>query len=194
MKAPRRGMPSPPRLEPSGSERSHEPQTRSVNSTEKATAGQRTAEGAESAATAKPGVSVKGMREAISAGTSDGALLRRGMPGEGAALVAMEEPSTVAAVGERAEKAAAAKCSPSRAAAAGWRGAARPQCSARGSSQGATPKYFSATAVTARVATNASSERGGRHCSDFALSCAGARWNVCWNGNDAGESAVWWTL
>lgn len=77
MKAPRRGVPSPPRLELSGSEPSHEPhQSRSVNSTEKATSRQRTTGPTATATAAKPGVFAERMRKGISAEASDGALLQ----------------------------------------------------------------------------------------------------------------------
>src|ERR1051326_6195584 len=112
MRAPRRGGRSPPRLEPSGSEPSHEPQSRSVNSTEKATPKQ----GATStiATAAKAGVVAERMWKAISAGTSDSALLQQGMPGESAAVVAMEKPAAVAAFGGRTEETTATKRPPSR--------------------------------------------------------------------------------
>jgi hypothetical protein len=43
-------------------------------------------------------VFVEGMRKEISADTSDGTLLQRGMPGEGEAVVTMEKPAAMAAV------------------------------------------------------------------------------------------------
>ena len=61
MKAPRRGVRSPPRLELSGSEPSHEPQqSRSLNSTEKATSRHRRTGSTASATSAKPGVFAEG--------------------------------------------------------------------------------------------------------------------------------------
>ena len=93
-------MPSPPRLELSGSEPSHEPQTRSVNPSEKATRTQRATAEAAKTTTAKPGVFVEGMRKELSADASDGALLQRRMPEEGKGVVAMEKPAAVPAVGE----------------------------------------------------------------------------------------------
>ena len=98
MKAPRRGVPSPPRLELSGSEPSHEPQSRSVKSSEKSTPRQQATEKTEIASAAKPRVFVEGMRKEFSANASDGTLLQRGMPAEGEAVVAMEKPATLAAV------------------------------------------------------------------------------------------------
>jgi hypothetical protein len=86
-------MPSP---ELSGSEPSPEPQSRSVNSAEKATPIQRATEQAAITPAAKPSVFVEGMRKEISADTSDGVLLQRGMPGEGQAVVTMEKPAAMA--------------------------------------------------------------------------------------------------
>jgi len=60
------------------------------------------------------------MRKEFSANASDGALLQRGMPAEGEAVVAMEKPATVAEVGERAEEAEATKRPSSRTAADSW--------------------------------------------------------------------------
>src|SRR5437867_2277498 len=114
MKAPRRGVRSPPRLELSGSEPSHEPQSRSVKRPKKSTPRQQATKSTPSAKTAKPAVFVKGMRKEFSAGASDGALLQRGMPGEGAAVVAMEKPASVAAIGEWSQETAATKHSSSR--------------------------------------------------------------------------------
>jgi len=118
MKAPRRGVPSPPRLELSGSEPSHEPQSRSIKSSEKSTPRQEAAEKAGAPA-AKPRVFVKGMRKKFSAGASDGALLQQGMPAEGEAVVRMEKPAAVAGIGERPQEAATTKRPSSRTAAAG---------------------------------------------------------------------------
>jgi len=49
------------------------------------------------------------MRKGVSARASDGALLQRGVSAESETVVAMEEPATMAAVGERAEEAEATK-------------------------------------------------------------------------------------
>ena len=98
MKAPRRGVRSPPRLELSGSEPSHEPQSRSLNSAEKATPLQRATEQAAITPAAKPSMSVEGMRKEISPEASDGALLQGGMSGEGQAVVTMEKPAALAAI------------------------------------------------------------------------------------------------
>jgi hypothetical protein len=76
MKAPRRGVQSPPRLELSGSKPSHEPQTRSDNSTEKATPRQSATGQSAVTAAAKAGVFAEGMWEAISTGATDDALLQ----------------------------------------------------------------------------------------------------------------------
>src|SRR5215510_3057455 len=73
MKAPRRGLPSPPRLELSGSEPSYEPQSRSINSSQKATPTQGAAEEAAITTAAKSGVFAEGMWKEISADASDGA-------------------------------------------------------------------------------------------------------------------------
>jgi len=43
-------------------------------------------------------VFIKGMRKPVSAKASDGALLQRGMPAEGEAVVAMEKPEALAPV------------------------------------------------------------------------------------------------
>src|SRR5262249_39310636 len=109
MKAPRRGRPSPPRLELSGSEPSHEPQSRSVKSSEKSTPRQQTSD-RSGATAAEPGVPIEGMRKEFSAKASDGEVLWRGMPSEGAAVVAMEKPAKLAAIGEWAPETAATKC------------------------------------------------------------------------------------
>jgi hypothetical protein len=142
MKAPRRGVRSPPRLELSGSEPSHEPQSRSVNSSKKATPQQTPTEEAANTAAAKPGVSVEGMREEIPTEASDGALLQRGMPTKGTGVVALEKPSTVAAVGEWSAKAATTKHPPSGTLATGWTCAITPETGARGSSQDTAANFF----------------------------------------------------
>ncbi len=116
MKAPRRGVPSPPRLELSGSEPSHEPQSRSVKSSEKSTPRQQTTETSRAAAT-KPRVFIEGVRKPFSTKASDDALLQRGMPAEGAAVVAMEKSATVAAIGEGPQETATTKRPSSRTAA-----------------------------------------------------------------------------
>lgn len=114
-------MRSPPRLELSGSEPSHEPQSRSNNSSEKSTPAEQARDKTAIAATAKPGVFTEGMRKELSAYASDGAVLQRGVPAEGQAVVAMEKSATVAAIGEGAKEAEAAKRASSRTAAACWR-------------------------------------------------------------------------
>lgn len=167
-------MRSPPRLELSGSKPSHEPQSRSVNSAEKATPTQRATEQAAITPAAKPSVFVERMRKEISADTSDGALLQRGMPGEGEVVVTMEKPAAVAAVCKRSQETARTKRSPSRTAATVWTCAVTPEGSARGSSQGAAAKHFLFTHVIVRVATNASNEHGGRRCNDSARMIADA--------------------
>src|SRR5437016_487075 len=93
MKVPRKGVRSPPRFELSGSEPSDEPQSRSVNSPEKATPTPRATEWAAITTAAKPRVVVEGMRKATSTDESDGALLRRGMPGGAEAVVKVITPS-----------------------------------------------------------------------------------------------------
>src|SRR5215469_18630177 len=98
MKAPRRGVPSPPRLELSGSEPSHEPQSRSFNPADKATPIPTATEQAATTTAAKPSVSVEGMRKEISTEASEGALLQRGLSGEGQAVVTMEKPAALAAI------------------------------------------------------------------------------------------------
>ncbi len=127
MKAPRRGVQSPPRLELSGSEHYHEPQqSRSINSTEKATSRHRTTTGATARArAAKPGVFAERMRKDISAEASDGALLQCGMSVPGEAVVAMEKPTEMAPFGERPEEKTATKHSPSRTVANDWTGTIR---------------------------------------------------------------------
>jgi hypothetical protein len=119
MKAPRRGVRSPPRLELSGSEPSHEPQSRSVKSSEKSTRRQQEKTKRSSASTAKPKVFVEGMRKEFSASASDGVLLQRGMPAEGEAVVAVEKPAAMAGNGERPQEAATTKRPSSRTAEAG---------------------------------------------------------------------------
>jgi hypothetical protein len=116
------------------------------------------------------------MWEAISAGASDGALLQQGMPGESAAVVAVEEPAAVAAFGERTEETTATKRPPSRTVALEWTCTITPENGARGSSQAESSKDFSATTpATGRVAMNASNERDGRRCNDSARMSVGAR-------------------
>src|SRR5215467_6494184 len=117
-KAPRRGVRSPPRLELSGSKPSHEPQSRSVKSSEKSTPRQRTTETSRAAAT-KPRVFIKGMRKEFSANASDGALLQRGMSAKGETVVSMEKPATVAGIGEGPQETATTKHPSSRTAEAG---------------------------------------------------------------------------
>src|SRR5215813_2184354 len=97
------------------------------------------------------------------------------MPAEGTAVVAMEKSAALEEVRERPEEATATERAPSRAAAAGWTCAIRSESGARGSSPSASFKDFLATPVTVPVAMNASNERGGRHCNDFARMSAGAR-------------------
>jgi hypothetical protein len=63
------------------------PQSRSVNSPEKATPTPTATEWAAITTAAKPRVFVEGMRKATSTDESDGALLRRGMPGGAEAVV-----------------------------------------------------------------------------------------------------------
>lgn len=174
MKAPRRGVPSPPRLELSGSEPSHEPQSRSVNTPEKATPTQRATSQAITTA-AKPSLFVEGMRKEVSADTSDGALLQPGMPAEGEGMVAVEEPAAVAAVGERPKATATTKRATARTAALGWTCANTAETGARGSSQDAARKIFSATRAIVLAVMNAFNERGGRQCSDSARMHAGER-------------------
>jgi len=141
-KAPRRGVRSPPRLELSGSEPSHEPQSRSNKPAKKSTPRQPATERTRRAEAAKPEVFVEGMRKEFSAGASNGALLQRGMPAEGAAMVAMEEPARVAANGERPQEKAEAKRPSSRTAATGWTCIIRGKPVARGSSQGRHSQIF----------------------------------------------------
>ena len=191
MKAPRRGLPSPPRLELSGSEPSHEPRSRSVNSAKKSTPRQQASRKRAIAATAKPRVFVEGMREQVSANASDGALLQREMPAEGEAVVAMEKPAAVAAIGKRSQDTAATEYPSSRTAATVWTCTVTPERGARGSSQGASAKtFFLATRVTVRAAINASNEHGGRRCNDSARMVAGARWNAYWSAKGDGGNAV----
>src|SRR5438128_12598054 len=59
------------------------------------------------------------MRKDVSANASDGALLQPGVRAESGTVVAMEEPATVAAIGERAEEPEATRSPSSRTAAAG---------------------------------------------------------------------------
>ena len=167
MKAPRRGLASPPRVELSGSAPSHEPQTRSVNPSEKATRTQRATAEAAKTTTAKPEVFVEGMQKELSADASDGALLQRRMPEEGG-VVTMEKPAAVAAVGEGSQEAAATKHSPTRTAATGGTCALTAERAARGSSQGASTKLFLGTPAIVPAAMNAFNERGDRHYSDSA--------------------------
>src|SRR2546429_8820999 len=87
MTVPRKGVRTPLRFELSGSEPSDKPQLRSVNSPEKATPTPRATEWAAITTAAKPRVVVEGMRKATSTDESDGALLRRGMPGGAEAVV-----------------------------------------------------------------------------------------------------------
>jgi len=171
MKAPRRGMPSPPRLELSGSEPSHEPQPRSVNSTEKATPTQRTA----ITTATEPGVSVEGMRTEISPDACDGALLQPGMPAEGQRVVAMEKPRAVAAIRERSQEAAGTKRSPSKTAATGWTcGITAGKRRAWVITRRIQAKFFRTPAIV-QAATSVFSERGGHRCNDSAPMNAGAR-------------------
>jgi hypothetical protein len=175
MKAPRRGVRSPPRLELSGSEPSHEPQSRSVNSTEKATPTERASRQWAVATATKAGVFAERMWKAISAGTSDGPLLQQGLPGESEGVVAMEKPAKMAPFGERPEETTTPKHSPSRTVAINWTYTVTPKSGARGSSQKASAQKFLARPATGRVAMNASNERGGRRCNDSARMSAGAR-------------------
>jgi len=64
-------------------------------------------------------VFIEGMRKEFSANASDGALLQRGMPAEGEAVVAMEKPAAVAGIGERPQETARTKRPSSRTAEAG---------------------------------------------------------------------------
>lgn len=126
MKAPRRGVRSPPRLELSGSKPSHEPHpSRSVNWTEKATSWQRTTGPTATATAAKPGVFAERMRKDVSAEASEGALLQRRMSAQGEAVVAMEKPTAMAPFGERPEETTATKPSSSRTVAHDWTGTIR---------------------------------------------------------------------
>jgi hypothetical protein len=120
-------------------------------------------------------VFVEGLRQEISTGASDGALLQRGMPTEGKAVVAMEKQATMAAVRERPEEAAAAKRSSPRTAAAGWTCISTPESGARGSSQAGLSKDFLAIPATGRVAMSVSNGRGVRRYSDSVPMSAGVR-------------------
>jgi hypothetical protein len=115
------------------------------------------------------------MRKAISAEASDGALLQRRMPAEGAAVVAMEESPALAAVGEGAQEAGATKRSSPRTAAIGRTSGNAAESGARGSSQSASRKTFSATPVTVQAVMNAFNEPGAHHCSDSVRTTADGR-------------------
>jgi hypothetical protein len=172
-KAPRRGLASPPRLELSGSEPSHEPQPRSIKRSKKSTPRQRATEKTRSAQTAKPGVFVEGMRKEFSAGASHGAVLQPGVPGEGEAVVAMEEPAAVATIRERPKETTATKRSSSRTAAASWRCIIRPQRWRAWVITRRRGQIFFRIPAIAPAATRGFNEVGARRCSDSARMSAG---------------------
>lgn len=173
MKAPRRGVQSPPRLELSGSEPSHEPQqSRSVNSTKKATSGHRTT--GATATTAKPGVFAERMRKDISAEASDGALLQRGMSGQGEAVVAMEKPTALAPFRERPEETTATKHSPSRTVAKDGTGTNQTGKRYAWVITDRSVQNFSGPRATVQVVMKVSNQRGARPCSDSVRRNAGA--------------------
>jgi len=175
MKAPRRGVPSPPRLELSGSEPSHEPQPRSVKSSEKSTPRQQAAEKRRITAAATPKVFAEGLREEFSADASDGALLQPGVPAEGAAVVAMEKPATLAQSENGRKKRQQQSVRHRERLKRAERASSGLESGARGSSQAAAVKDFFRIRVIVPAATNASSEPGARHCSASARMTVAAR-------------------
>jgi hypothetical protein len=172
-KAPRRGLASPPRLELSGSEPSHEPQSRSVNRSKKSTRRQPATEKTRSAEAAKPGVFAEGMRKEFSAGASDGALLQPEVPQKGEAVVAVEEPAALAAIQERPQETAAAKRPASRTAAARWTCIIRPQrWRAWVITSRRAQKFFRIPAI-GQAAMRGFNEAGARRYNDSARMSAG---------------------
>jgi len=172
-KAPRRGVRSPPRLELSGSEPSHEPQSRSIKPSKKSTPRQQKREETRSAQAAKPGVLGEGMREEFSAGASDGALLQPGVPAEGEAVVAVEESAAVAAIQERPQETAAAKRPASRTAAASWTYIIRPQRWRAWVITSRREQNFFRIPVIGQAATRGFNEAGARPYNDSARMSAG---------------------
>src|SRR5919108_1368170 len=112
------------------------------------------------------------------------------MPAESEAVVAMEKPATVAAIGERAEEEEATKRPSSGTATAGR------TCTIAAENRRAwvitkcAHKLFFRTPVIAQAATKGFNEAGARHCSDSARMNAGGRWNACWSASDDGGNAA----
>lgn len=172
-KAPRRGVQSPPRLELSGSEPSHEPQSRSIKPSKKSTPRQAEREKTRNAQAAKPGVLTEGMWEEFSAGASDGALLQPGVPQKGEAVVAVEGPAAVAAIQERPQEAAAAKRPASRTAAASRTCLLRPQRWRAWVITSRLAQIFFRIPVIGQAATRDFNEAGARRYNDSARISAG---------------------
>ena len=144
-------MRSPPRLEPSGSERSHEPRRRSYTPSKKSNK-QEGEEDAAPAERADAAVSAEGLREAVSAGARPDAVLRRRVPAEGAAVVAVEEPSALPEVGAGTAETARRPCALSEEAGSEAAGAA---CKGRARviTHGAPAKFFSVKRAIVPAAT-----------------------------------------
>ncbi len=182
----RRGIPAP-RLEPSGSERSHEPQSRSFNFSKKST--NPTKEERLRTAAAEPAVFTEGMREEFSADASDGTLLQRGVSATSAAVVAMEERAAVPAVDEwPTETPTTKRTLPATSRAVwttgGWRGSR-----ARVITIDPSKNIFSAIRVIVRAVMGCFNGAGVRRCSGSARASASARWSGFWSGSGVGGCA-----
>lgn len=180
----RRGIPAP-RLEPSGSERSHEPQSRSFNFSKKST--NPTKEERFRTAAAEPAVFTEGMREELPADACDGTLLQRWVPARSPAVVAVEEPPAVPAVGEWPAKTPTTKRALPATSSGVWTAGGSSGGRARVITIDLNKNIFSAIRVIVRAAMSCLSGVGVRRCSGSARASASARWSGFWSGSGGGD-------
>jgi len=114
------------------------------------------------------------MRKDISAEASDGALLQRGMSGQGEAVVAMEKPTALAPFRERPEETTATKHSPSRTVAKDGTGTNQTGKRYAWVITDRSVQNFSGPRATVQVVMKVSNQRGARPCSDSVRRNAGA--------------------
>ena len=132
---------------------------------------------------------IERMREEFPPGACEGAVLQRGVPGASAAVVTMEEPAAVPAVGEWPGETPATK----RTLPATSHEISRPVARrrhARVITIKAGENIFSAIGVIVRAAMRGLNRPGDRRCSGSARSSAGAHWNGFWSGSGVGWRGV----
>jgi hypothetical protein len=133
---------------------------------------------------ADPHLSAEGLRTAISATEGTPALLQQGMPGGGAAMVAMEIAAALPGDSLRQEKTPRTEPALSRASQKAETGIAG-GCGS-GSREGNHSKLFSITAATVPAAMKDSLISRDRRSGASVHAPAGAPWNASCNGNGAG--------